>query len=253
MTEQFKNAPVVEAVFEIKVAQSAIWDDGVKDTLLDTLAIDLGCTARDTTISPVVVVEEKENGVLLPHVEQSSQYKLYIDDRSQFIIFQDRNISIHAVKPYCSWEVFKPLILKVMNQVTAHLGDASCVERLGLRYINIVELIGHESEKVELANYFNFGVRIGNELPKNMVSFGANAMFQYEDGRDLCRIVMGPMANMEKKIPTVALDLDYFLAKPGFVKLSEGESWLESAHERIESIFLGSTTSKLKDIFRGKK
>jgi uncharacterized protein (TIGR04255 family) len=119
------------------------------------------------------------------------------------------------------------------------------LERIGLRYINHIEL---PAQGVELAEYFEFYPSIGQRLPQQMVAFLTAVEFSYADGRDHCRVEL-------TRIPALGgrslfrLDIDYFLARPGAVKPAEALAWVEEAHSQVEEVFEGCITDKLREMF----
>jgi uncharacterized protein (TIGR04255 family) len=45
------------------------------------------------------------------------------------------------------------------------------------------------------------------------------------------------------------LDIDYFLANPRAVDISDALSWVEEAHGRVEEVFEGCITDRLRAMF----
>lgn len=249
MSEQFKYAPIVEAVFEARLPNSVQWAETFPNTFLDTLARELGFTTKETALLPMVMVKNAPEGGIAPEVKQVEQSRVYLEDRSLFVMVQVPNVSIHAVRPYCSWKNFFPQIEKVLAHLKPLL-NSKPAERLGLRYVNVIEF---DSPSIKFDEYFNFGVKVDSALSTSLIGFGANAVFQYQKGRDLCRVIMNPLQSINPMInkSAIGFDLDYFLAKPGEVSTEDWGRWAESAHDVVETLFLGSVTEKLKNIFRG--
>jgi uncharacterized protein (TIGR04255 family) len=45
------------------------------------------------------------------------------------------------------------------------------------------------------------------------------------------------------------LDIDYFLAQPRAVEVAQSLQWVEKAHTRVEEIFDGCITNRLRELF----
>jgi uncharacterized protein (TIGR04255 family) len=45
------------------------------------------------------------------------------------------------------------------------------------------------------------------------------------------------------------LDIEYFLAKPRAVEVADAIAWVEEAHSRVEEVFEGCITDKLREMF----
>jgi uncharacterized protein (TIGR04255 family) len=125
--------------------------------------------------------------------------------------------------------------------------DVQGLERIGLRYINRIELPEGKEEVVKLSDYFNFYPTIGPRLPQKMAFFIASAEFPYKEGQDRCRVQLSPDSAGEKN--ALLLDIDYFLAKPQAVGASEALQWVEEAHTKVEEIFEGCITERLRELF----
>jgi uncharacterized protein (TIGR04255 family) len=124
--------------------------------------------------------------------------------------------------------------------------EVKVLERIGLRYINRIEL---PASKVELGEYFEFYPFVGPNLPQNMESFILGSEFSYAEGRDRCRVQLAPVPASSGGITAFILDIDYFLAQPEAVKVSEVLGWVEEAHSRVEEVFEGCITDRLRELF----
>jgi uncharacterized protein (TIGR04255 family) len=119
------------------------------------------------------------------------------------------------------------------------------LERITLRYINQIEL---PEQEVRIAEYFEFYPYLGPKLPQNVSLFFTGVHFLYSNDRDLCRIQLYPLAPLREKI-SFRLDIEYFLAKPRSVEVADAIAWVEEAHSRVEEVFEGCITDKLREMF----
>ncbi len=123
------------------------------------------------------------------------------------------------------------------------------LERIGFRCINRIELPGEEGV-VRLSDYFDFYLTSGPRLPQAMASFIAGAEFPYKEGRDHCRVQLTPAADSRSGEKSVLmLDIDYFLAQPLAIEVAQALQWVEEAHTRVEEIFEGCITDRLRELF----
>jgi uncharacterized protein (TIGR04255 family) len=177
-------------------------------------------------------------------IRTSERIIFFTEDKKMLVQVGPRLLAINVLKPYPHWEGFKPRIEMAWKSLQAAI-EVQGLERIGLRYINHIEL---PAQGGELAEYFEFYPFVGQRLPQQMVSFLAGVEFSYADDRDHCRVQF-------TRIPASGgrslfmLDIDYFLARPGAVKPAEALAWVEEAHSRVEEVFEGCITDKLREMF----
>jgi len=244
MSEKFPNAPLAEAVFELRVPEAVSWDEELAEDFLRAQIADL--PVRDDVQHPMVEIQNAPNGTLSPVVRELIQKRSYSENRTQFVITQERQISVHIVRPYSTWEQFRPFILNTLSKLPAQV-KLGRPERLGLRYVNNIFL---DEKSPKLENYFEYGILLGQKLPQTLLGFSVQSIIEFQEGRDACRLLMNPCPSIQPEKSGFVLDIDYFLTKVGSLDFSNVKDWLDEAHGSIESIFLGSLTDKMKDIFR---
>lgn len=157
-----------------------------------------------------------------------------------------RLLVVNALKPYPHWKGFKPRIAMVWK-ILQNTVEVQGLERIGLRYINRIEL---PAQNVELNEYFEFYPFMGSRLPRHATSFLVGVEFSYADDRDRCRVQLIPIPPLggEGKAAFM-LDLDYFLVRSRDVAPTDVLNWIEEAHSRVEEVFEGCITDKLRGMF----
>ena len=181
---------------------------------------------------------------LQQQIRTSERLLFFTEDRKMLVQIGPRLLTVNALKPYPHWEGFKPRIEMAWKSLQASV-EVLGLEHMGLRYINHIELPAHGGE---LAKYFEFYPFVGQRLPQQMVSFLAGVEFSYADDRDRCRVQLTPIPGSGGK-SLFMLDIDYFLARPGAVEVVDALAWVEEAHNRVEEVFEGCITDKLREMF----
>ena len=120
------------------------------------------------------------------------------------------------------------------------------IRRIGLRYINRIEIPG---PNIEMEDYFLFYPFVGPNLPQEHGSFIVGIQIPYEGARDVLRLQLANASAETLDIVPVMLDLDYFLTKPGKVSLAAISEWLEIAHNHVEEAFEACITDRLRQMF----
>ena len=152
-------------------------------------------------------------------------------DESGYIALAPNRLSVHHFRPYPSWACFSGIINEVAKAYQDLLKPTK-IQRIGLRYINDIDL-GQTS--YELEESFNFYPFVGQDLPQTLTGFQCLVQCDFEDDRDslTLKIAAPPQTSQ------VVLDLDYFLAQPDRLQLDETADWLEQAHSNLLGVFEG--------------
>jgi uncharacterized protein (TIGR04255 family) len=241
MGRKYKNPPFVEAVCEFRLTQDTQWDLTVPGLFYERVKHDF--PHREQRVIQEFGVTLDPEG-LQQAIRATERVMMFAPDRKMLVQLGPRLLVINALKPYPTWQGFKPRIemaWKALQEVVEVKG----LERIGLRYINRIEF---PSQAVEREEYFEFYPFIGRRLPQQVASFHAIAEFRYTDDRDRCRVQLVAAAGTEART-AVILDIDYFVARPRAVDVSHGLNWVEEAHSQVEEVFEGCITDRLRAMF----
>lgn len=184
---------------------------------------------------------------LQQQIRTSERIALFTQDRKTLVQLGPRLLVVSVLRPYPTWKGFKPFIQMAWGGVQSTL-EIKGLQRIGLRYVNRIELAPQD---VELSEYFEFYPFIGSDLPQKMANFIAGAEFPYVEGRDRCRVLLTPAADCEE-MSTFMLDIDYFLTRPRAIEVSDALDWVEEAHNRVQEVFEGCITDALREMFEEK-
>ena len=167
------------------------------------------------------------------------------DDEKALIQVGRCFLAINHLKPYSCWREFLGLIeqgLTACREVAA----PKCIRRVGLRYINRIEI---REMPIELEDYFHFRPFVGPELPQDIDAFICGIQVPFEGSRDTLKLQLTSTTAKDPNTTAAILDLDYFLAQPGTVALDNVLEWLDVAHERVLECFEASIAERLEEIF----
>lgn len=242
MGRKYKNPPLVEAVCEFRLTLDTPWDLTIPGLFYEKVKNTF--PHREQRVFQEIELSQDPQG-LRQQLRTSERIVLFTADRRTLIQLGPRLLTVNALRPYPTWQGFKPRI-EMAWETLGGIIEIKDLERIGLRYINRVEL---PFQKVELAEYFEFYPFIGSRLPQNMSSFIVGSEFPYAEGRDGCRVQFTPAPDSSRERSAFMLDIDYFLAQPHVVKISDVLEWIEEAHSRVEEVFEGCITDRLREMF----
>jgi uncharacterized protein (TIGR04255 family) len=241
MSRKYANPPLEEALCEFKLTSETRFDLTIPGLLYERLK---GAFPHkdQVTIQEVELIQEQEG--FQQQIRTSERMRFLTEDRKMLVQVGTRLLVINALKPYPHWEGFKPGIEMAWKSLLDAI-EVQGLERIGLRYINRIDI---PDQSVELSEYFEFYPFVGQRLPQQMVSFLTGVEFSYVDDRDHCSVRLTPISGSAGK-RLFMLDIYYFLAQPRAVEVENALAWVEEAHSRVEDVFEGCITDKLREIF----
>jgi len=180
-------------------------------------------------------------GATEPKVDVSDELWLVAPDDKSFVRLGPRMISVHRLAPYQSWEEFKPDIALTWGALGKILGEV-LLERVGLRYVNRIA-IPHPT--IDLENYFEFRLELGEQLPQETNALIVGAAFAFD--QDTCRVQLADTVADSANESAFILDFDYWRLGPS--QDFDMMGWLERAHTQVEDLFEGSISSSLRELF----
>lgn len=244
MGKTYRNPPIVEAVCEFRLAPNAKWDITSPGMIYEQVRNEF--RIKEQSVFQQSVVTSGPTGAP-PILSKVESVRFLSDDKLRLIQVAPRILAINCLRPYPSWEGFKPMIENAFDVLT-DVTQADFFQRIGLMYVNRIE-IPSPSATIKLDEYFEYRLFLGQNLPKNVASFMVGSIFPFENGRDLCRVELITAMPEKPKHAACILTLDYFLAKPKAFSAPEVRDWVENAHQNIETTFEGCITDSLRRIF----
>ena len=239
---KYGNPPIVEGVAEFPFVPAEPWDLTVPGLVYDRLR---GQFPRKRLLK----VLEGEAAVEATGIRQEFR----LADRMQFLREDEKAyvqvgpdlLAVNQLAPYPTWEGFLPLVQNALGAYAA-VAHPRGLHRIGLRYINQIEIPG---ESVDLDQYLNFRPFVGPGLPQLFHGFILGIQTPYDEERDMLRLQLTTIEAKAAGASTLLLDMDYYLAQPEGVALDATFDWLERAHTRVQSVFENCLTDGLRSLF----
>ena len=242
MGRKYKNPPIIEAVCEFRFTQDTHWDIAIPGLFYEQVKDPF--SKREQRVVQEVEITSGPQG-LQQQVRLVERILMFAEDRKTLVQLGPRLLVINSLKPYPTWRGFKPYIERAWKGLQ-DIVEVKVLERIGLRYINRIEL---PTQSAKLGEYFEFYPFISPRLPQDLVSFIAGGEFAYADGRDHCRVQLTPAPGATNEKVAILLDIDYFLVRRSGVEVSRALDWVEEAHSRVEEVFESCITDRLRELF----
>jgi len=243
MARRYRNSPIVEAVCEFRFPPDSPWDLTIPGLVYERIK---GTFPQKRSATAFGFDIRLGQGLVEQELERNPRMQFLREDGHALVQVGPNLLAVNHLKPYPGWEAFVPMVQQAYAAYVETAPPAS-IQRIGLRYINRIELPG---PRVELEEYLNFYPYLGADLPQDYGEFNVGIQTAFNGLRDGLRMVLaGAEAGSVDAVPFV-LDMDYFLAKPGAISMDEAFSWINEAHDRLEQIFEGCISDKLRQLFQ---
>lgn len=222
MSKHYKNPPIIEAVCEFKFQPPANWNPAVPDLFYEKVQTQF--PRRETM-----------HGLSAEEPAPSAKTKFRRADGSALLQVSPKLLAINQLRPYPTWPQFKQTILEAYA-IYRELANPAGITRLGLRYINQIEISG---TKLEIGRYLR-------GCPEGYHKLFLSTEFPFETEQENLAMILAHVPHDEGDFSRFYLDLDY----GAFPKAAEEiDAALERAHDRVEQIFEASLTDETRHLF----
>lgn len=240
----YTQPPIQEAVCEFRFPEALPWDMATPGLLFPGLKGDYPVRKQRTDAEPRLVQNTKGEPALTFAKVERIAYSA--EDGKSFVQVGPRAVSVHKLSPYSSWEDFRGKVTRV-HSVLLDVVGATPLERVGLRYINRLEAV---NSPADLSDFLRFRPECGPGVTEPMSNVQMACTFGARGGADSYRVMLVSLVPDDEQKAALALDIDYFTCTPGVVKYDSVLAWVEAAHSKVESVFEGCITDKLRGLFR---
>lgn len=242
MSRKYLNPPIVEAVCEFRITSDSKWDLTIPGLVYEKVGKQF--PKKEQRLLQRIEATKSPQGNE-QHVSTEERVLFLTNNRKMFIQMGSRLLAVNCLKPYPTWNGFKPEIENAFDAL-CDIVDIKGLQRIGLRYINHIEI---PRTSVNLEDYFEFRPFQGRNLPQVLESFIVGSVFPSSDEQDACKVQLTNATCEKPGHSAFLLDLDYFLSQPQPLPVNKASQWVETAHDQVESIFEGCITDKLRKIF----
>lgn len=241
MHEDATNYPIIEALCEFQFLPDQPWDITIPGLFYEKVSKIFPIKEQKTDYGIGLTPKE---GRIEHKVEMSHRIQFWRDDKSAVIQIGPNLLAINYLKPYRSWDLFKPLILTNLKTYI-EIAKPKAFKRIGLRYINNIVI---EGDKIELIDYFKYYPFIPPELPQAHGPFNVRVEFPYENGEEVLLLTFASIPPEKPNFSYFLLDLDYVLRQPESVRLDQADAWVEKAKLILNNAFKACITDKCRSL-----
>lgn len=239
---KYSEPPIVEVICEFRFVPGEPWDPTVPGLIYERLKDIFPLRRSRRRIQSEARAEAQ--GVH-QEIQVTELAQFLREDEIAFVQIGPNLLSVNHLKPYPTWETFRPLIERGVDAYV-NVAAPRAIRRIELRYISRIEI---PQEVVDLSEYFSFRPFVGPQLPQKLSGFVVGIQSDYDKGRDTLRLQLNSTETDSSEVSHYLLDLDYFLAQPESVSPENAFEWIEEAHVRLQVAFEACLTSELRELF----
>jgi uncharacterized protein (TIGR04255 family) len=245
MVEVFRNAPITEALIDIRTDLPATVSLTDLEALHARIIVDYPQKQLRTYVqSSLDLRGEKE-----PRASVQSQVMGYMfksPDGVQVAQFRLDGFSFSRLRPYVRWESLYEEAGKLWD-IYREGARPLRVTRLATRYINSIQI---PFKRFDYDEYFTAAPRVPERLPQVLSHFFTRLVIPFAEYGATAVVVLTPSNSPDAIHSTVILDIDAFVEEilgPEDAKIDEVFAILRDIKNEI---FFSSVTDKAKELFR---
>ena len=245
MTEVFRNAPITEALIDIRAVLPEAVNLADLEALHDLVAAEYPEKQPRTLWEGSLELRGANEPRVTAH-SQSLGYLFKSSDGRQVLQFRLDGFSFSRLRPYTQWEMVYEEARKLWGVYRAAVRPVRAT-RLATRYINSIEI---PSKKFDYDDYFTAAPKVPEELPQVLSHFFTRLVIPFAEHRVTAIVVQTPSERPDPVNSTVILDIDVFAEADFGAEDSKIDEIFAILRTIKNKIFLSSITERAKELFR---
>ena len=231
MASQYENAPITEAVIDIRVElpASVNLDDleRLHDQVSERYPAKVKRTASQTQVG----------------------FAFHTADDRQICQFRMDGFSLSRLRPYGNWIELRDEARRLWAIYRTALVPGS-ITRVAVRYINQIDI---PFAVIDYKDYFRTTPEVSPDLPQGLSGFFMQLQFPQPEFWGTVVLTQTAVAPSRPEVHSVILDINAFCEQPRVV--SDDQVWLllEDLRKAKNIFFEGSITDKARELFGAKK
>jgi len=244
MSVQYNNPPLREAICELRfVLNKNLSEEEINKFYLKIESLFPIKAKGHNLFIKSGPKDDNQDEILVEQKMEEFERFLNEDTKTNVHLTSNGVVSIHKFEPYESWQKFYPVVHQIYKDFFETFKPSS-IERLGLRYVNEINL---SNENFKLEDYFNYNLKfpIENEIASQQL----NLIFLTSNDNDRISVRIAEVLQNVKDNKKFILDLDYFSIRIAEHDLAAIFKWIDNAHKEIENYFESIISEKTKATF----
>jgi uncharacterized protein (TIGR04255 family) len=245
VAEIFPNAPITEAVIDIRVELPDNASLPKLEKLHDLIRAEYPGKKSRRRFEAKIELKEEQQPLRTTTFRQDGYYFASPDEK-RIVQYRLDGFSFNRLRPYSRWEDLRDEARRAWDIYVAHTNPLA-VNRLAVRYINSIEI---PSKSFDYDDYFTAIPKIPEGLPQVLQHFFTRTMIPFSEQGATAVVIQTPSGKQDPVNTAIIFDIDVFVEKslPPEDKMI-WEIFEELRHIKNE-IFFKSIKDKTKELFR---
>lgn len=243
----YKNPPITEAVCAIHFAPGGDWNFTFPALLYEKIRDEYQGKPREQKLVNIEAnpKEASVKGAGGMAVNEITRVQFISSDERKIISLYEDDLAVSVVRPYPGWEVFRASIERGFEAYKS-IVHPSGIRRIGLRYINQIEVNGSVPELLKCLSQPPSSLENTNTRLEN---FAWRSEYVYEDEPIKVAVTLARLLGPTDK--TVALfDIDLILEWPAEpLSVEQAMSRVDDLRTRERLVFESLVTDKAREVF----
>lgn len=245
MSRKYKNAPIVEAIVDIHFLGEIDedWYILLPGKFHNEIKSDYeGDTRLQKTIQ-TQVQSEGDSPIGVGVREAVARVQFFNEAESRVVGVGQNNLLISTLRPYDSWEDFKPRVERALHAYQTVVGEAP-VSRVGVRYIN---RFSYDPEKFSPTDLLPFCINADAPIKGGLTN--SISRQEYSCGNGKVILLSQGVLPISKDNPELVLDVDVIWAGEPLVEFGGISSLIDDLHSQEGEIFESLITDRARELF----
>lgn len=240
----YKDPPVIEALCEFLFEPSQPWDLTIPGMFYREVQSEF---PKRRQVKPFLNFQPERQGQTIQSIVNSVDRIQFLreDERALIQVGPDL-LAVNHLRPYSKWETFKQMIEYALGAYE-RVANPQAIMRIGLRYINRLEIPGQQ--EVEIEHYLLTTPTVPSAVPQFFGSWMQRVEIPYPEANGVLVLQASSVQEAEQKAIAFLLDLDFVTLQPALVELDSVMEWVEKAHCEVEEIFEACVTDEARRLF----
>lgn len=243
MSRNYKEPPLVEALCEFQFISDS-WDWTIPGIIYQHVNQRFPKKRQVRQVNIEIKEEPTENKPPLPEIVERIQF--LSEDEHQLVQVGPNMLAVNCVSSYPHWTNFRVLI-REMFDVYHSIANPSTIKRIGLRYINRIEI---PEAQFDISTYFNLEPKLPDEISHDFLNLFLRMELPYPSDNGMLILTFGsaPVKTTDKS--SFILDLDFVTQQNSNIQFDITDRWVETAHSNIETAFEACISDRLRELFQ---
>lgn len=243
----YKNPPITEALCAIHFAPGREWDFTYPFLFYEKIKNEFSGKVREQKLvnieaNPKEAIAKGASGMA---VNEVTRIQFVTGDERKIISLYQDDLAVSVIRPYPGWEAFRATIVGALDAYRS-IADPSGVRRIGLRYINQIEVHGQLADLLQCFSRPPAQIEGAN---KRLENFAWRSEYAFQDEPIKITTTLARLASAAEK--TIALfDIDLIWEWPAEpLSVEQSMSRIDDLRTRQREAFESSITDTARGMF----